>query len=83
MLKPGGRLYIADMVRDDTSSARGTESAADSWADCVAGTLSPDSFLHLLEQPGFADPMLVSTTGYRTSPETIGALFRARKPDAG
>ena len=81
VLKPGGRLYIADMVRDETSSHCATESSGSSWANCVAGTLSPDCFLRLLEQAGFAHPKLVSTTGYRTSPETIGALFQAHKPN--
>jgi arsenite methyltransferase len=82
VLKPGGRLCIADLVREAASSHRDTETSGGSWANCVAGTLSPDCFLQLLEQASFVDPKLVSTTGYRTSPETIGAIFQARKPDA-
>lgn len=82
VLKPGGRLYIADMVRDTATapSQCGNESPKGSWADCVAGTLAPECFLQLLEEAGFPDAVMVGTTGYRTSPETIGALFRARKP---
>jgi arsenite methyltransferase len=82
MLKPGGRLYIADMVRDATTddSQCGASSSEDSWANCVAGTLTSERFLQLLEEAGFADAKMIGTTGYRTSPETIGALFRARKP---
>jgi SAM-dependent methyltransferase len=84
VLKPGGRLYIADMVRDTTTadSRRGASSSEGSWANCVAGTLASERFLQLLEEAGFAEPEMTSTTGYRTSPETIGALFRARKPPA-
>lgn len=80
VLKPGGRLYIADMVCDDASSHYGKESSATSWANCVAGTLSPDCFLQMLFEAGFENAAFVATTGYRTSPETIGATFRARKP---
>lgn len=29
---------------------------------------------------GFAEAELVGFTGYKTSPETVGALFRAVKP---
>lgn len=82
VMKPGGRLYIADMVRDATTahSQCDTGSPEGSWANCVAGTLAPECFLQLLEEAGFANAVMVGTTGYRTSPETIGALFQARKP---
>jgi arsenite methyltransferase len=75
VLRPGGHLYIADMVREGATSQGGTESSGSAWANCVAGTFSAGYFLHLLEQVGFPHPKLVSTSGYRTSPETIGALF--------
>jgi len=82
VLRPGGRLYIADMVRDATGVGpeRTEKGSGNSWANCVAGTLAPECFLEQLAQAGFADVVMVGTTGYRTSAETIGALFRARKP---
>jgi SAM-dependent methyltransferase len=82
VLKPGGRLYIADMVRDTSTedSSCDASNSEGSWANCVAGTLASERFLQLLEEAGFTDAEMVGTTGYRTSPETIGALFRARKP---
>jgi arsenite methyltransferase len=79
VLKPGGRLYIADMVRDDASLHFRTESSGNSWANCVAGTVSPGCFLEILSEAGFEKAAFLGTTGYHTSPETIGAIFRARK----
>lgn len=82
MLKPAGRLLIADMVRVPDPSCHGEhgDAPAESWAGCVAGTVSPDAFSDALAKAGFESVEFVGTTGYRTSPETIGALFRARKP---
>jgi len=82
VLKPGGRLYIADMVRDTSTedSSCDPSNSEGSWANCVAGTLASERFLQLLEEAGFKYAEMVGTTGCRTSPETIGALFRARKP---
>lgn len=82
VLNPGGRLYIADMVREaaaSTAEACG-ETAGVSWANCVTGTLAPACFVQMLTDAGFADAEFLRTTNYRTSPETIGATFRARKP---
>lgn len=67
------------MVRDSAPAPASAEQSGDSWANCVAGTLAPECFLQLLEDTGFTDATLVATTGYRTSAETVGALFRARK----
>jgi len=82
VLKPGGRLYIADMVREaggqHTQSTVGQSSG--SWANCVTGTLTPSCFLQMVTEAGFAEATFVETTGYRTSAETVGATFRARKP---
>ena len=86
LLKPAGRLYIADMVRDPAEGGHPTlmepdaEQTSASWAHCVAGTVPPSCFMQMLIEAGFADVEFVATTGYRTAPETVGALFRARKP---
>ena len=45
-----------------------------------AGALAPASFVKMLVEAGFAGAEFLQTTSYRTSPETIGATFRARKP---
>ncbi len=78
VLKPGGRLQIADMVRDLTS----TEAACcgeESWADCVSGCLEPDVFLGLLKIAGFQGVELVDYTGYKTAASTVGALIKGQK----
>lgn len=81
VLRPGGRLQFADMVRDGYGTVQERDdSAGDSWADCVAGTLTPERLLGLLRKTGFENAEIVSFTGYRTAPTTIGALIRARKP---
>lgn len=76
ILRPGGRLQFADMVRRNT----GCEVTRDgSWADCVAGTLPPGQYLELLQAAGFGQIEFVSWTGYRTASNTEGATFRAVK----
>ncbi len=79
MLKRGGRLQIADMVRDESEEA-GEATSNGSWADCVAGTLAPACFVKMIEEAGFVRAQLAGMTGYRTSLSTIGALFFAVKP---
>lgn len=80
VLKPGGRLYVADMVRDLSRSRSEQHASRASWANCIAGTLAPDCFVRMLEEAGFVDVTFVGTTGYRTAPQTIGATFRAHTP---
>jgi arsenite methyltransferase len=84
VLKPGGRLYTADMVREaEAQQAQSTTGrSSGSWANCVTGTLTPSCFLQMVTEAGFADATFVETTGYHTSAETVGATFRARKPAA-
>jgi SAM-dependent methyltransferase len=76
ILRPGGRFQFADMVRDSAVDAP----SSGSWADCVAGTVEPKRYLDMLVAAGFRDVEMVSITGYRTAPTTIGATFRAVKP---
>ena len=82
VLKPGGRLYIADIVLEaETQKAESTAGySSSSWANCVAGALTPSCFLQMLTKAGFTNATFLKATGYRTSAETVGALFRARKP---
>jgi ubiquinone/menaquinone biosynthesis C-methylase UbiE len=76
ILRPGGRFQFADMVRDGAVDAP----TCGSWADCVSGTVEPQRYLDMLAAAGFRQAEMVSFTGYRTAPTTIGAMFRAIKP---
>ncbi len=78
ILRPGGRFLFADMVRDSAVDAP----TCGSWAGCVSGTVEPARYLDMLAVAGFRKAEMVSLTGYRTAPTTIGATFRARKPQA-
>jgi len=82
VLKPNGRLYLADMIRLDPSASSSchSDNNTDSWANCVAGTLSRQCLEKLMTDAGFQDVTFIKTTGYHTSPETEGAVFRATKP---
>jgi SAM-dependent methyltransferase len=82
VLKPGGRFYIADVIRVADSPSRHSQSttASGSWANCVAGTMSRSCFEQLLSDAGFETISFRGMTGYRTSEETEGALFQATKP---
>ena len=80
VLRPGGRLQIADMVRDTSTEDSACCSGEESWADCVSGTLEPNTFLSMLTKAGFVDVELAGFTGYRTATSTTGALFKAIKP---
>ncbi len=77
VLRPGGRLQIADMVRAPSTDTPVCPGEAESWADCVSGTLTPEAFLSMLKTAGFINVELTEFTGYKTAAGTIGALFRA------
>ena len=79
VLKPGGRLQIADMVRE-LEECCNPVSDAGSWADCVQGTLQADKLLEIIASMGFTNAELVELTGYKTSATTNGALIRALRP---
>lgn len=81
VLRPGGRLQIADMVRDTSSADSACCANQESWADCVSGTLEPETFLSMLSKTGFTDAELAGFTDYRTAANTRGALFRATRPE--
>jgi ubiquinone/menaquinone biosynthesis C-methylase UbiE len=79
VLKSGGRLQIADMIREsDVCSSSDADS--ESWADCVQGTLPVIQLLEVISDAGFADVNLLELTGYKTSESTNGALISALRP---
>jgi arsenite methyltransferase len=72
VLRPGGRLAVADMV------ALGEMPVVDaeSWASCVAGAIPADRYRALLEEAGFADVTIETVRG---SGPAVSANVRARK----
>lgn len=54
VLKPGGRLAVADMVELEALAPE-VKSAADAWAGCIAGTIPVADYRRLLDSAGFAD----------------------------
>ncbi len=79
VLRPGGRLQFADMVRVPSAGPGEAACDAGSWADCVSGTLPAGQVVDLLREAGFADAAFMGHTDYRTSDRTRGALFLASK----
>lgn len=79
VLRTGGRIQIADMVRDPSAGETACCAGDESWADCVSGTLEPNEFMALMEEVGFSNVQLVAYTGYRTAQHTEGALFYGEK----
>lgn len=79
VLKPGGCLQFADMIRESENCCT-TESNAGSWTDCALRTLPSDTLLEIISKAGFTNAVLVEPTKYKTSESTKGALIRAKRP---
>jgi SAM-dependent methyltransferase len=87
VLKPGGRLAVADMVEVEPLPAA-VKSALDSWAGCVAGTIPIAAYESALGSAGFVDLDIDITQTF--GPGAAGlpagqgkiasAYIRARKP---
>jgi SAM-dependent methyltransferase len=79
VLRPGGRLQLADMVRRGLDCGEGGD-GSESWANCVSGTLAPECLLQILSEAGFSHVGLEAFTGYKTADNTEGAMIRALRP---
>jgi ubiquinone/menaquinone biosynthesis C-methylase UbiE len=63
VLKPGGRILIADLVTTGELPPEVRASAA-AWADCLAGAMPKDAYLETIRRAGFADVAVVSESPY-------------------
>lgn len=78
VLRPGGRIGIADIVADDSLSAD-QRSELGSYAACVAGALSFAEYRAELATAGFEEVSI--TTSHEASTGMFSAIVKARKPE--
>ena len=65
VLKPGGRILIADLVTAGELPPDVQASAA-AWADCLAGAMAKQAYLETIRSAGFAEVAVVSESPYET-----------------
>jgi SAM-dependent methyltransferase len=82
VLKPGGRLAVADMVELEPLDAT-LKTRLDSWAGCISGTIPIDDYRAALVAAGFAEPEFeIHDTQAMPGVGKVGSAYiRARKPD--
>lgn len=64
LLKPGGRLALADIVTERQLPAGVVENAT-LWAACIGGAMQEDDYRRAIEAAGFAVRRVVDNTAYR------------------
>ena len=82
VLKPGGRLAVADMVEVETL-APAAKTALEAWAGCIAGTIPVAQYATLLQAAGFEHPEIevYEARGLPGQPGKVGSAYiRADKP---
>jgi len=87
VLRPGGRLAVADMVEVEPLPVA-VKQSLDAWAGCIAGTIPVHDYQQALLAAGFVDPEIEITHTFGTEDAglaaTVGeigsAYIRARKP---
>lgn len=77
VLKPGGRLGIADVIADDELTAA-EKAERGSHEACIAGALSVGEYRGLLEAAGFEDVAITLT--HDIADRIHGAIVQAAKP---
>jgi len=63
VLRPGGRILIADLVTEGPLPPDVRASAA-AWADCLAGAMAKEAYLETIRRAGFAEVAVVSESSY-------------------
>jgi arsenite methyltransferase len=77
VLRPGGRLAIADLVADhETDPQRSADDAG--WAACIAGAVTRDRYRNQLAEAGFAN--IEVTDGHPVADGFWSVFVRATKP---
>lgn len=63
VLRPGGRIMIADLVTAGELPPDVRASAA-AWADCLAGAMAREAYLETIRSAGFTEVAVVSESAY-------------------
>lgn len=80
VLRPGGRLCVADIVLLHPLSERAAKSLA-LWSSCVSGALSETEYVALLEKTGFT-AICMRRTATHAFPDTLASMaFPDLTPD--
>ena len=79
VLRPGGRLAIADVVADHAPDPA-LLADHDAWAGCIAGAVTRDQYRALLDDAGFVDVEIVDD--HAVSEGHWSVFVRARTPRA-
>jgi ubiquinone/menaquinone biosynthesis C-methylase UbiE len=80
VLRPGGRLAVADMVELDPLSPE-LKQRLDSWAGCISGTIPIEEYRAALVDAGFDDPEFEVHSTQALARRKVGSAYiRARKP---
>ena len=81
VLRPGGRLAVADMVELDALAPE-VKKATDAWAGCIAGTIPVEDYRQLLLAAGFENPEIQvhAVTNVPEGGRIGSAYLRALKP---
>lgn len=77
VLKPGGRLIVADIVLE-TELPEPLRDSLEAYTGCLAGALRRDDYLALIQAAGFQPPEVLAETSYWGPARSI--TVRARKP---
>jgi len=89
VLRPGGRLSIADIVlRGESTVIRAfrEKSGPEAWCACVSGALEEQDYLSAIRAVGFTDLKIVAERPAQTQPggnvKAVAITLTARKPSS-
>jgi len=87
VLRPGGRLSVADIVMRGTREAIQLfrrQAGPESWCACVSGALAEEEYLATIRRAGFTDVRLVAERPGQSQPgggvAGVAVTITARKP---